>query len=1746
MAEQEQGNVRQEYNVASVGLNQDSSLRQVKKGALTYALNALIEHFDGNSVNYLNEPGNEICASFPEGFVVIGYHYISELNKHIFFITNPNTGDCQIGYMDYGDCEYKIYVDDPCLRFDVRHPIHKVVHRITNCTTEIYWTDNIARRFLDLNNIPYKLKEGADLCNPVYTDEIDCNQLRIQPNFNIPLIEVVDVVSGGNVEAGTYQFAIQYSDAQGNPLTSYYSITNPTPIADPNITTVKFDYPVGKAIKLNISNLETSGQFQYFNLAVIKTVNGIPSVELVGTYYIDDNTKNTTYSGQDLTPIKLSIDEIFEKFPYYEQADDITVAQDILIWKGLTSIDRVNYQQIANNITLQWETWRIPPGEGYSDEKNATYLVGYPRDEVMAFEIVFLLKNGKQTDGFHIPGRERVKHPLHVESSMILSSNEDFIGDGDSTEYWKIYNTASLIGFSEGYSADSSYKGPYQFGEFGYWESSEEYPCNQDVWGSLAGQKIRHHRFPDVNVSPIFESKDFSTPFTAGDCAIFPLGVKVDPFQVKAMIRNSNLTQEEKDDIVGFKIVRGNRATNKSIVGKGILRNVNTYERDGKQFYFPNYPYNDLHEDSFLNVDNNAFSDLCKEYTITITALDGEGVAKVEYKSCNTGKVVYKEYTSTGNQSICAISTPTVKSGTIEINVSNYDEYELNRIDDIWTCQYEDVELGRVVKAIGLRQTVKVVIGTVPICLNHCLHLDEKITFIARHQTTNECGLDVPLPGPSTEKAHRLVFNSPETSFGQPFLGNILKIESLIYGKGKAHFVEVKDHAKYKLLTEEIQKKALESSAQLGGITEDFNVQAMFAAYQAYLTIYLSEIERKNFAYSFNSIASYDYHFPVPNNLGIKQRNIDLARYLIPGVVSVGDDLDVNNYQRESSVFIKTEEEKSPLPFPNDSPNAQSLSLQDYSRFTISEAGLCGEPSKEKEISVLGYYASLKVRVDNQWGQIYSYETIDTGFQYIFGVSTSHTIFGGDTFIGKFAFKTKLPFFFDHRVGAPNDSDIFYDEIGNVAYPKFWHSSRSILKDYNVPGYNAPDPGQLTNLISYKAHNFDCPNIDTSYVPGGLTTTTTTAYYVPGVADGSGTAFYDGYFYLFAYGIPSFYCESSYNLDLRQAYNNKEGDFWPHVSGAIPDDWVQEKNVSIINDNTYYYNTTFSKQNKENIFTHLPPDWESKMCLTTYPFRAVYSDPQNEDADNRMNSWRIYRAVSYFDFPQNFGQLTSLDGIQDRAILARFENKTLLYNSLLTMDTSNPQAVYVGNPTLFKNPPIDFAETDLGYMGSQHKFFLKIPEGQITVDSKRGQVFLINGTQGTDLSGFGSGMNKFLANHLPFEIKKRFPEVNIDNHFNGIGLHGVYDSKYSRILITKLDYIPLSDDIKFDAETQEFYIEEEFIQIVYDCNLKGTAIQIDRCPLEGYAIETFTPPIVSTTTSTTTTEEPECEGYSGILTAEDLSFMTPGVVGYINGFGGSVDPSPIIIPEMQIGIIAWFNYIIIGSMMEGPATSVYEIIINGVVYPIVNGESDLVSNPFVIGEDHEICVNYNEITTTTTTTVAPTTTTTTTIAPTTTTTTSSSTTTTTTVCIRPEGLLNKVFVQYFKSNTSLIEYDILTSSVEDACTYLNIARSENFNGQFTTPLCAFASLTIGEIVYQRNFNDYDCERIQDGTYWAYFDDYSNPDWYQISYVVSIVDGRFAIINECNSITTTTTTTIIPTTTTTTTEEPTTTTTSTTI
>lgn len=1371
------GNITNNYNAAQTGMNMDNSIGQIKKGMLTYALNANVENFDSNSVNYQNEEGNEVCINFPNGYQVIGNHFIPEKNTHVFFLVDGN-GNSQIGYMYNNDCSYRTYLNLACLNFNINHPIQKVVHRITNCTTEIYWTDGYnVRRYLDIQ---------ADI------PPTNCNELSIQPNFTIPQLNVVDIIVGGQLTAGTYQFAIQYCDALGFGYTSYYSVTNPVSIANNRVVSADFDYQVNQSIRLKISNLEIGGYFEYYNLAVIKDVNAIESVELIGTYYISGTETQITYSGESQTQIRLSINDIFEKFPYYDIAQDVTSVQDILVWDQLTSNDRVNYQSIASQISLKWQTYKLPATENYSNSINTAELRGYLRDEVYAFEIVFLLKNGRQTDGFHIPGRAFITGiDGGTPETTIPNTDPDYIGIGTSSPKWKIYNTAYGATVATGDPINSAT--PYKYGEFAFWQSSDVYPNNTLVWGSLAGTPIRHHKFPDALVSPVFESANYvgGQPVMQAADAVYPIGVRINTSQVQSLISASGLTQAQKDDIAGFKIVRANRSTHQSIVGKGILRNVGKYTREDTSYYYPNYPYNDLNTDPFLLEKNNAYNAQSILYKLTATV-----AGSATCTDCYTGNTITVPIIVGLNQ-ICSLTRP-VPNGATSWPWVNMDGSTAEPSNPV--TYHVVVNVGSTTFTyqnpynIFQQLTVTVTAGSpqyIYAYLGYSLVDDgtgSKNYTVTTVSNLNPLTLPTALSGFATnESKYRMVFNSPETSFGQPSLGSVLKLENALIGAGQSHFVQVRNNAKYKFLNAQTQKQALDSSYNLAKVTGVLDATAMFTLYQSYLQVYINGITRQNFAYSFNSVANLDYYKDITNS-GNKQRELDLCQYINSGVQSVADIYDVNNFQRESSIYLKTKSTNTFLPYPKDVPDVAATGITDNSRFTISGRARCGNPENLESISTVMYYGSLKNIIYNQYGQLYTYQTIDTGFQVDFDTLPGiTTVFGGDTFISRFAFKTKLPFFIDNRVGAPDDSDINYDEIGNISYPHYWHSSRSTLYNYWA------GQTQLQNIISVKAVSFDCPN-DPIYLAPLNTTTITTTLGPGSVSVGSTDYSYQGKFYLFAYGIPFFYCESSINTDLRQAFNDREGDFYPRVSSGIPDSWLQQSVVPIAFDNTYTYNTTYSKQNTDNYFSHLPGNWSNNQCNTVYPFRAIYSDTQSSDPTNKVNNWLIYRPVSFFDFPQNYGNLTSLDGIENKAIIARFDNKSLLYNTMLTIDTSNPQAAYVGNSSLFRSsPPVDFAETDLGYVGSQNKFLLKIPQGQITVDAKRGQIFLISSNGATDITAFGSGINRFMTDHLAFEIIRFFPDADTDNAFSKVGITGVYDSKYDRVIISKLDYIPQPD-----------------------------------------------------------------------------------------------------------------------------------------------------------------------------------------------------------------------------------------------------------------------------------------------------------------------------------------------------------------
>lgn len=1335
--------------VAKIGLNMDSIPSDITGGQVTYSLNSNIENFDGNTISYSNDTSNIECITFPEGYKVIGVKNITSINRVLFWLTNPTTGDSQIGYSDNGECIYNTLISDEgqeCkMGFSILYPIHKSVIKTTNCSTQVYWPDGLnPRRYVDFDDLPWKEIEDPnnDYKKIKQVGQLDCNKLNVQPDFSIPEIVANEVAIGGSLKMGTYQFAVAYSNDNGDTYTSYYNVTNPVSIFE-NIISPDFNLPTSKAIEITIFDIDITGLYEYFNIAVIKTVNDITTVDLVATLPTSAANLNNegrtsytyTYTGGEVSPIQLDITDIFLKFPYYDIAGDITEVDNVLVWSDLKKEDTLNYQSIWARVKLQWETYKIPYNqfEGYSNGINSEKYRGYMRDEVYAFEGCFVLKNGKQTQSFHIPGR--IANPIDRE--IISTSNLDnafsTISDCEAPvpkQRWQVYNTGSVIDKTQDYKnkavEDNCYEGSYEYGDFAYWESGEVYPNNIDIWGDLRNTPIRHHKFPDILISPIHTQNDTQDdpnnirPYKEFEYSIFPIGVKIDLDSLYDAIENSNLTRDQKDSIAGFKIVRGNRAANKSVIAKGLLNNVGKSTYDGQDYYYPNYPYNDINADPY---------------------------------------------------------------------------YVTSRLDRV----AEDN-------------------------LTNGLPLGYNPSFSLKGFSAD------------SDYRQRFTFHSPDTHFYQPSLSNTgqyLKLEASIYGKSYGHFVSVEDNAMYKFLTPDVLKAAggvaIGSTITIGA--GQFGSPTLNSASAGPTFTAVNEIFEKitpftNFGYTYHSFGVYGNYSPVPNEygdpdrtIGYKNRSIDFIKYVNDGANGIEEGNTLNNFNREGSVYIHITS-----PLNNAHTSGVNSVPEDNSRYTLASVGDGQAPEYVREKNIAAYYGAIKRDLPRQWGRLYSYETIDTGYYealYTNGIRkiNAPAIFGGDIFINRFAYKSKLPIFRRNTVGNPNGADIEYNSIGNLNYPMFWISTKpanyniDIQKQVdNVIRQVDPSQGTVFGAIFRVISNVslggangakDVQNLIIAlfkeiYEKIGIKNVNLDRQTIVGLTE-------QGIMYLFVYGIPYFFCESEVNVDYRQASNELEGNFYPNVSSDIPDDWLQEKNVPIINDNTYTYNRSFSKQNKENLFTHLREDFDpTKLCTTDFPNRAIWSDKSSQE--EIKNNWLIYRPSAYYDFPKSNGKLISLDKLQDIEVLARFENKAQKYNALTTVQVSEGPQGYLGNPRLFSGTPaVDIADTDNGYAGSQNKFLLRTEFGHVFIDAKRGQVILLAG--GAKNIAF-QGMNKWFSENLPFNILEYSTDADIDNHFNGIGLHGVYDQFYQRILITKKDYIPRNNVVIFG---QRAYYDPTFL-----------------------------------------------------------------------------------------------------------------------------------------------------------------------------------------------------------------------------------------------------------------------------------------------------------------------------------------------
>lgn len=1475
-------------NTPTIGLNTDLNILNNK--SYSYALNASISNSNGDEFMIQNTGSSKLKVLFPVDFQPIGKKEIPELDRTIFFLINSKTNSFEIGevlntiYSDesdiYDDCidcgdtylkeeiplekikelplsHYSTIINNSCLNFNINYPID-IEYRITNCGINLYFTDNLnQRRFLYLefdsnNNLIVKQEfytiVGFNDCNePIYNTELDCNKLNYHPCFSKPCISLIDILTSGNLKAGTYQFLLCYSDKNGNALTNYFPSSNIIPIFEKYVTTIT-DYQTTKSISIEIDNLENQS-FLYYNLVVVETINNATEFKLIGTFPTNYVSKDKfVYTGHDTTLKKLSPTDIFFKRPYYSTAKTITKANNYLFFSNLKEYKSLNLQRAVNNISLKWQTIAIDE-LSYKDSKNTFNYRTFLRDEVYAFGIIFEFCDGWETCAYSIPGHSpeyyKEKYNINVYD-VIPNSNPDVITNincsgNSNNKLWQVYNTAqknqNLCEYKLTYNCEKP--NCWEMGDFAYWESTEKYPNNNEVWGDLCNKPIRHHKFPDSCITHIHDSQCGSKHFSDNNL-IHPIGVVVDHQSVIDSLNNAVtlglITLEEKNKIKGYRIVRANRSGNKSIVAKGLLYDMWSYIKDSKPYYYPNYPYNDLSPDCFIAPDKTTYD----QDDLTNNALP------------NDKPIIKNTFIASGKYTFHSPDTHFVNPslGTIlKLETAEYGESEgfFNKCEE--QAKYKRMTFFSRLIALGIGIAAALSATEEKECVTYNIKSNYKIleaplknkygdlkkeeiqqnlsgvfTLGTGSITTTNTNHNTNYSG-STETDKRvntqdnsvcLALNTYDVKTGNKKTSDDSKIMTSASDAlkdctdddlDKNNTVESYQRTTctgtvHQLLSLQQTKSPIMQvlnpilSALLGSGPQIIQqVLIGMREMQIILDLINSLIPYRNYTIQYNSIGKYNNYTCVPNNIGMKIRPIIKSSYLEPINQLIPDTISttalmstyVNNWNRESSVYLQLPQVNLLLP-----PNSLNICVPaDNSRVTMGKDGMNFDYKDLKRRfnrSISSFYASIKNLVPDQYGKIETLNYLETN-SCTFNLTeeqTKNLVFGGDTFINRFALKRKVPFFLQSRFKQLDNSDVLYSELGNIGFPNYYFDSEKSLFE------RFENSNILTSLVNpfnllKKAVGLEDSRLDVK---------------------SQRVFFQNGYIYLYSYGIPYFLVESDINVDYRYAENIKEKDFYPHNQDL--ENWLQEKEVPITEDNYYFYNKTYSKQNKESFICN-KQFTSNKECVITHPNRVIYSE--NLDYSfNDFDSWRVFKGNSYYDFPLSDGKLISVDGIESDKILVRSENTSRIF-SAYNVIPSNSENIQVETGGIFKSRPKEFATTDLGYCGTMHTSLLNTEYGHIWVDSKRGNIFnLENGGGGLD-ELTKNGMRNWFKQNLPFEIQKQFPEIDIDNTFKNIGISLCFDRRYNRMFITKLDYKPIYSNITYNKDQKQFYYNSEKIDI---------------------------------------------------------------------------------------------------------------------------------------------------------------------------------------------------------------------------------------------------------------------------------------------------------------------------------------------
>jgi hypothetical protein len=254
--------------------------------------------------------------------------------------------------------------------------------------------------------------------------------------------------------------------------------------------------------------------------------------------------------------------------------------------------------------------------------------------------------------------------------------------------------------------------------------------------------------------------------------------------------------------------------------------------------------------------------------------------------------------------------------------------------------------------------------------------------------------------------------------------------------------------------------------------------------------------------------------------------------------------------------------------------------------------------------------------------------------------------------------------------------------------------------------------------------------------------------------------------------------------------------------------------------NNVQYDKDYSLDNEYMVGTI----WSSSLVQeTTFPNTIIYSPVQS--ADLKEFSWRTFLAADRFTMPKNKGEITNLQGFDNRELFIHHKFSLYKTRSNIEIATDSDDA-YIKSANIFNIDPQEIIPVTGGYAGTQNKFACILSKaGYAFPDDIQGKIFLFNGDSLEEISSNGQRM--FFRDFM------KIGSANTDNPFNENGYTFVFDERFNRLVCSKKfgslswtwsynpsgkywvsshDYIPdymftTVDNLVYGVNSQRFYFQ---------------------------------------------------------------------------------------------------------------------------------------------------------------------------------------------------------------------------------------------------------------------------------------------------------------------------------------------------